>query len=627
MPQTTYQFKGTTITTSANGDATPALFSVIGGVGGETLADWLADDGATPLQAQITGSGTNDFTEHLIIGGWEERTSAAGNDEIPENAEVVSVTVKMNGARTSGSGAFRAGSNAVRLPVEGEAYDDLTTALSALTSFSTSGVAEVSITLEDSVDGPISLDRLRDPTMQLQYRLNHTSSGSVGVHEPPTLEIVVNIAAPSLEPSQSVRGRDWGGDPQVAAGIILGAGGWPKMFCGIDSLFSDSYYPSDNGNTSLVRGILNTWDVPVKGLTILCAGQSGTNWGHLHTEAAPTNATLNRIAPGYSIAGGQPMEPTGLATGLFPCYVNLYTFTGNVADDSSMLRDWIVSTTAATNYARGNWFAGKAMTATLIAYNFAGGATVQFQALRPFETDIENQVAVDTSDGVGFTSTTLALPLDGTDTDPGSRVRSTNDGADESTKFFIAVATRLRLAEGDGIEVVGAGISGTSAAFHTEAAGNYTNAQLQALFAELDIDTVVCCSGMNSGLNPDKATYKAAIQNFRDRCINALLANGVARPRFLMLSPYANESGTASDAVEMGEAVVEMAAENPHTLGLNLYSICGEDTGDYRVDTVHPNHAGSDFFMSKVAQMLRHIAGLASGGDRGGSESLRINRR
>jgi hypothetical protein len=626
MPQVTYEFRATTIATSANGDATPALFTVIGGAGGETLADWQDDDGATPLRAQSTGSGANDFTEHLIHSAWLERTSGLDNENaLPANGEVVSVAVEMRGARTGGAGNYRTPVNGLRLKIGAEAYDDLTDQTSASTNFSTVGVAEISVAIEDAVTGQLTIERLRDPTLALQYRINHTNASSVGVHEPPTLVVVVNVPTPAPDPAAAVRGREWGGDLQVALRMVRGV--W-NAWCGIDSLFTDSYYPADNGNTSLIYGILNEWDVPFASYAILCAGQSGTNWGHLHTEAAPTNATLNRIAPGYSIAGGQPMEPTGLATGLFPCYVNLYEFTGNVADDASMLRDWILSASAATNFRRGDWTLGKAMTVTLITYNFADGATVQFQALRPFETDIENQAAVDTSDGVGFASTTLALTLDGTDTNVGSRVRATNDAANESGTFLAAVATHFKVVGAQGAGLIAAGVSGTSLQFHTTAAGNYTDAQLQALFAELGIDTVICCPGMNGGLNPDKATFKAHYQDYRDRCVNAMLANGVAFPKFIALSPYANESGTAADAVEMGEVAVEIAQENPYTFGVNLYLMGGEDTSDYRVDIVHTNHAGSNFMMRQVWGVMRRASLLALGGSaRGNPDALRLGRR
>ena len=64
---------------------------------------------------------------------------------------------------------------------------------------------------------------------------------------------------------------------------------------------------------------------------------------------------------------------------------------------------------------------------------------------------------------------------------------------------------------------------------------------------------------------------------------------------------------------------------NANTLGINLYTLGGEDTTLYRYDTVHSNRAGAIYFMGRVWDLMARLAG-SSGGVRGSRLNGRLAR-
>lgn len=192
---TTSSFRATTGSVDASGK----LWSVTGGAGGETINQWLADDGSTPLQLLASAGGSAGLTERISCATWVERTSGLTNEQtIPADATIHAVRWVEPTLRTSGA---RFDANAIRIRIGSEVYGDLTT--------QTSDQTNLNLSLGDSTvllgDGGFqhSTARMRDPSMTVEFPINLLTGTATAKLEPPTLEVDWS-APPAPKPDRAV---------------------------------------------------------------------------------------------------------------------------------------------------------------------------------------------------------------------------------------------------------------------------------------------------------------------------------------------------------------------------------------------------------------------------------------
>lgn len=413
-----------------------------------------------------------------------------------------------------------------------------------------------------------------------------------------------------------VRGIDWEGDRHVARRLCQLAGTAVRLWLAGDSLVSSAYSETSATNTALAYGIARQWKLSRWGGYVLpSGGQSGDQYNALSTFVAPTNGALTFW---NWFSSSRQLTPADLGNDLIPCPFAYVDFSGDAANDSSMIRHWLDSANVAARYFGGSaaWLADGDWIARLIYLRSPIGATVQQQAMRPFETDIETQGAVNTSGALGITHSDMAMPTaDGTNTSPGMRVRTTNTGTNETGTSFVPVATRLYRSAEDGFELFPAGIGGATpqqhAAANAAAGGHYTDAALQQTIACTKSTDYWLMAGANGGLNPNKAAYKGHMEAFRARYMSSAIAAGIAAPHVLLTQPFSISTLSDADSQIMFEANAEIAEEQPRTLALNMLRICGDTSGllvNEGGNFVHPTREGSDAFALAVWNALWEIA-------------------
>lgn len=630
MAVVTYSFRATTVATSANGDPTPAVFSVVGGAGGETLAQWLADDGATPLRAQSTGSGANDFTENLILGGWVERTTGKTiAQQISGAATVLGVAFKSSGARTSGSGAFRFGSNAVRLKVAGEQYNDLTTQTSALTSFSTSGVAEASVAVQDSVLGELAISRLRDASMQAEYRLNHTSSGSVGVHEPATLEITVDDPYP------------WGRVIRGAGNVIRRLVGAPgsghcTLALKVDSLMTGRY--GVDAHTGAHYGIRRQW--------------LRNDWSGIFI---PADAVGDLSSFVWAPTGGQPWTATtiypsgslgelataaignGLTEGIHPVPMTRIDFTADASGGgAAVLRAYL--TDVAGRWPLGDWCEGRTLTARFIFLAYADQAPLRARTLRPQPgTTIATNETAFPNPGPGTPAIMYVdVTLGATGSDPEGRVLA-SDG-DEDTRSFYWLGLRIFDPNDPGFEIQPMGIGGASPDDDLEGGGErfaYTTESLEQFYTATNPNTFIRDAGQNLTSAMSTALSAGSLAEFKAATIAgierdhaaALEADPTAVPMTLLKMTH--KTGYSDAIMNLRwQAYAEIAESRDDVDAIDVYTLAGETDGDVvgGGDTVHLTPEGNDRIWGLMWRVMR---GYVFGGAlmRGSPDAARLGRR
>lgn len=439
------------------------------------------------------------------------------------------------------------------------------------------------------------------------------------------------MAAAPIEPSAMVKGVHWGGSRTLAYQIANPDKiGGVNALAMIDSLATWSY-DDDNGegvgfNSSTVcQGIVAAWDVPIAGIGTMCADQTGGNQGHLYT-VLPNAGTMS----GSTYTPGTAHVGAGIAADAIAAKAYVMEFTADSPDYTRMLSMWITAARGAA-WGLGDWTSGKALVGRFVHWPLASGASLLVEGIRPWAADgasnVTDSEVIDTSVGSALVATDVAIGLDGNDADPGLRVRIPNNGVDETGKWAALVAAQLRLADSSrGLTITAAGLSGKSVKFHIE---TYTAATLAQLFTALGIDLVIAPVGANGGLNTDKAEFKADLEAFCQLCWDAWALTSITPRGILLLGIYANETGTADDAEEINEAVVEVAEEasGGDVFGVGWFWLGGEDTSAYRVDTIHTNNAGAAFFMGKTLELLRRVGNEGRAMGRGTPDGLRLGRR
>lgn len=387
---------------------------------------------------------------------------------------------------------------------------------------------------------------------------------------------------------------------------IVGRDGSPcrLYMCG-DSISSDSYGQTNTTPTGFHYGVVRKWMPPNwSGIFMPSNGSAGNRYTFLISTSG-----VNRL-------GGSALP--GLGPALLPANATDIQFDANASPAGPFQQ--LYTSQLGYRYGVGAWSANRALVARYIYLANPHSVPLRLRTWRPAFTAVGEHPYANEASPTYITYVDIDIPAS-PQPDFGAGAYGELPDIDETGRRFITFGVRVFDPVNPGFELAIAGISGSTPRDHTRFGGatlRYSDDALFQLLRALESNTFWIMLGANQNDGTamhaqleagDMSLYRQFMDNVVDRYYDAAVLNK-QDPRLLLLSTY-KIGWSHTNCSTRWAALKSIAEQRDDTLAVDLYYLCGLNTGPYLVDGAHMNWQGSDYFAAKLWELLTALANRA----------------